>query len=188
MTNAFFLAWRIFLATESNDLPRVQEGVVGLLPIDLIHVREVALFNCRCVSDTQHYQIEKLIGYTASGYVSQKWKDLLIATHPCFEEKGMSVHQPDYAPLGMGLLFDDWQESYVDMMAEDYQLLLIYDVFCTLLKLRKPYVSTLYSCKYGQMCKLPDFATSIFAQLNMSISQLLDMLNRLEPTITVSIS
>jgi hypothetical protein len=46
----------------------------------------------------------------------------------------------------------------------------------------------LFSCKYGQMCKLPDFATSIFAQLNMSISQLLDMLNRLEPTVTVSIS
>jgi hypothetical protein len=69
--------------------------------------------------------LRKLIGYTASGYVSQKWKDLLIATHASFEEKDMSVHQPDYAPLGMGLLFNDWQDSYVNMMAEDYQRLLI---------------------------------------------------------------
>ncbi|KAH7392539.1 hypothetical protein BKA66DRAFT_439263 [Pyrenochaeta sp. MPI-SDFR-AT-0127] len=124
ITNTFFLAWRILLATQFNDLPIAQEHVKGLSPADLLYVREVALFMCNNVRDTQHDEIKKLMGYTANGNVWEKWINLLTATHACFQDVGMSIHQPDYAPLGLGLLFDDWKETYVDTQVEAYQKLL----------------------------------------------------------------
>jgi hypothetical protein len=33
----------------------------------------------------------------------------------------MFVHQPDYTPLGIGLLFDGWQKDYVDAKVEEYK-------------------------------------------------------------------
>jgi hypothetical protein len=35
--------------------------------------------------------------------------------------QGMFVHQPDYTPLGIGLLFDGWQKDYVDAKVEVYK-------------------------------------------------------------------
>jgi hypothetical protein len=126
ITNVFFVAWRIILATQSNDLPITQDNVIGLSPTECLHVREVALFTLRNVEDTQQYRIRNLMGYTASGDIREKWEDILRVTNAYFEGKGMHIHQPDYAPLGLGLLFDDWQESYVDTQAEDYHKLISY--------------------------------------------------------------
>jgi hypothetical protein len=53
--------------------------------------------------------------------VRTKQIDLLEATGGIFEGKGMFFHQPDYAPLEIGLLFDDWQEGYADAKVEEYK-------------------------------------------------------------------
>jgi hypothetical protein len=33
----------------------------------------------------------------------------------------MLVHQPEYTPLGIRLLFDGWQKDYVDVKVEEYK-------------------------------------------------------------------
>jgi hypothetical protein len=125
ITNAFFLAWRIILATPPNDLPTVQKHVASLLPTNLIYVREIAQFMLSTMDTELQCNIAKLMGYTRDGDVVERVHDVLKAAYACFEEVGMNgVHQPDYAPYGLGLFFDDWQEDYVKSQAKAYNRLL----------------------------------------------------------------
>lgn len=69
--------------------------------------------------------IAKLMGYTTDVDVFVRMLDVVRALHACFNKVGMrGLHQPDYAPLNLGLFFDDWQEDYVKTQAEAYQKLL----------------------------------------------------------------
>ncbi|KAH8730016.1 hypothetical protein GQ44DRAFT_723491 [Phaeosphaeriaceae sp. PMI808] len=108
ITNVFFLAWRIILATRFNGSSIVQERFKGLSPTDLLHVREVALFMCINFDNSQHHEIGRLMGYITNGDVGNTVREVLAVADGFFQEKGLPVHQPDYAPLGLGLLFDDW--------------------------------------------------------------------------------
>jgi len=125
ITKAFFSAWRIILATPPNDLPTVQKHIASLPPTDLIYMREIAQFILSTMDAELQRNLAKLMGYTRDGDVVERVHDVLRAAYACFEEVGMNgVHQPDYAPYGIGLFFDDWQEDYVKSQAEAYQRLL----------------------------------------------------------------
>ncbi|KAF2675757.1 hypothetical protein K458DRAFT_425255 [Lentithecium fluviatile CBS 122367] len=124
ITNAFFLAWRIILATPPNDLPAVQKHVASLPPTDLIYILEISRFILTTMDAELQSNIAKLMGYTRDGNVVERVHGVLQAAYACFEEVGMNgVHQPDYAPCGTGLFFDDWQEDYVKSPARAYQRL-----------------------------------------------------------------
>jgi hypothetical protein len=121
ITSSFFLAWRILLDTQSEDQPTVREHVERLSPKDALYVGEVARFVVSMFEITQRREIERLMGYTAGGDIHDKWVEIIITTREYFQGKGFGIHHPRYAPLGMGLLFDDWQEEYVDEQVEGYK-------------------------------------------------------------------
>jgi hypothetical protein len=121
ITSSFFLAWRILLDTQSDDLPTVQEHVEGFSPRDVLYVHELARFVASMFEISQHREIGRLMGYTAGGDVHDKWMEIVRTTWDYFQLKGFSFLRPAYGPLGMGLLFDDWQKEYVDEQMEQYK-------------------------------------------------------------------
>ena len=115
------MAYRIVLDTPSNDLGILKQHVARLSPAHILHVREISIFMVNNMGAEQHAEIAKLMGYGGNDVVD-RLLGVLRAASELYAEKGLpGIHQPDFAPLGLGLLFDDWQESYVEDMAGRYQ-------------------------------------------------------------------
>jgi hypothetical protein len=121
ITLSFFLAWRLLLETQRKPSD-LQAKVADCTPVDILHVRELALFMINNIGAEQHVEIAGLMGYSEDGDVVERFLGLLEAAGACYEAVGMAgIHQPDFAPLGLGLLFDDWQESYVEPQVAQYE-------------------------------------------------------------------
>lgn len=73
------------------------------------------------ISLDQHHEFASLMEYTTDGEVKDRWLEVCSATNFWPSDVGLNVHSPEYAPLGLGMLFDDWQEDYVDALAERYK-------------------------------------------------------------------
>jgi hypothetical protein len=121
ITTAFILTYRIILDTPAGNLSVIQWHVARLSPTHILHVREIAMFMFNNMDAEQHREIARLMGYRKDDVV-ERLLEVLQAANECYAEKGLpGIHQPDFSPRGLGLLFDDWQESYVESMAEDYE-------------------------------------------------------------------
>jgi hypothetical protein len=118
ITGAFFTAWDIILGSpfDSNE-----EKMARLSPKDVLYVRELALFMYNNLDDAQHREVAGLMGYDEDGDVQERWLELITATGGYYEDVGITgFWQPDYAPLGLGLLIDDYQKDYVEDQADRY--------------------------------------------------------------------
>lgn len=121
ITSSFFTAWELVQEMRPDGPVNMKEEAAGLGPVALLHVREIVLFMVNNLSDQQHREIATMMGYKGSRGMVEEYFDLLTVILGCFEEKGISrFDQPDFAPLGLGLLFDDWQEEIVEPQAEVY--------------------------------------------------------------------
>lgn len=122
ITDAFLLGWRIILTTSAspNDLTIVREQVESLPPMEIIHLFDLARFMINNLTLDQHHEIASLMGHTTDEEVRNRWVEVCEATSTWLVDVKLGYHQPDYAPLGLGLLFDDWQEELVVAPVEEW--------------------------------------------------------------------
>ena len=118
ITGAFFTAWDVILGSPFDS---DEEKLASLSPKDVLYVRELALFMFNNLDIAQHREVSGLMGYDEDGNVRERWLELVAATGGYYEEVGiMGFWQPDYAPLGLGLLVDDYQKQYVEDQVQRY--------------------------------------------------------------------
>jgi hypothetical protein len=117
ITSAFFMAWRMILDTQSDVLPTIQEHVEGLLPRDVMYVRQLAQHVSWSFGIRQLREMERMMGYYAGEGSQHRWTEIVTVTTERFH--GV-VHVPRRSPMNLDLLADDMQEDYVDSQVEDY--------------------------------------------------------------------
>jgi hypothetical protein len=120
ITRTFYLIWRLLQETQSQH-SSIQEYVARLPPTEVLHIRELAIFMCNMMAAEEHRELARLMGYREDGALTQRMIDLCTSGDAYFAKSGViGIHQPEYAPLGLGLLLDDFQEDYVEPQVKLY--------------------------------------------------------------------